>query len=156
MDLEDTKTINAVYMGETSMQTVENRWDDKYPGWIENHLESTNKIQIATFEGLKPQLSRMIESILAGFMACTSTMTGLRAGQSEVKLLRRDGTSPNTIPCGRKEMENGTGVVHLLKAIDKETLKSTVVAVSNLHPDVCDIEEFMRPTINVWLNSPKD
>ena len=157
MDLEDTKTINAAYMGETSMQTVEKRWDGKYPGWIENHLEPTNKIRIATFEGRKPQLSRMIESILAGFMACTSTVTRLRAGRSEVKLLRRDGTSPNTIPCGeRKWRMSGTEVVHFLKAIDKETLKSTVVAVSNLPPNVRDLEEIMRPTIIAWLNSPKD
>ena len=51
---------------------------------------------------------------------------------------------------------SGTEVVHFLKAIDKETLKSTVVAVSNLPPNVRDLEEIMRPTIIAWLNSPKD
>ena len=75
----------------------------------------------------------MTESILAGF----STVTRQLVGQSEVKLLRRDGTGPNTIPCGeRKWRMTGTDVVHLLKAIDKETLKSTVVEKSNLPPDV--------------------
>ena len=157
MNLEASTTINAPYIGETSMQTVEKRWDGKDPGWIEAHIEPTHRIRLANFEGLKPRLSRMIESLVAGFMAYISTVTRQLVGQSEVKLLRRDGTGPNTIPCGeRKWRMTGTDVVHLLKAIDKETLKSTVVAESDLPPDVRDLEENMRPTIIAWRNSFKD
>ena len=61
MNLEATATINVPYIGETSMQTVEKRWDDKDPGWIEEHIEPTHRIRLANFDGLKPQLSRMIE-----------------------------------------------------------------------------------------------
>ena len=84
-------------------------------------------------------------------------MTRQLVEQSEVKLLRRDGTGPNTIPCGeRKWRMSGTDVAHLLMAIDTEILKSIVVAESNLPPDVRDLEEIMRPTIIAWRNSPKD
>jgi len=157
MNLEATATINVPYIGETSMRTVEKRWDDKDPKWIEDHIEPTHRIPLAKFEGRKPRLSRMMESILAGFMADISTVTRQLVGQSAVKLLRRDGTGPNTIPCGdRKWRMSSTDVAQLLKAIDKETLKSTVVAESDLPPDVRDLEEIMRPTIIAWLNSFKD
>jgi hypothetical protein len=60
MSLEASTTINAPYIGETSMQTVEKRWDGKDPGWIEAHIEPTHRIRLAKFEGLKPRLSRMM------------------------------------------------------------------------------------------------